>query len=309
MLQMIHDLIDVGISDEKKKKIYVLIARIHLLSLILKWYVQKTNPVWFLSFMKCGRTWLRLMIGKALQLHFDIHEYDVLKLVGSKKRFRGFPRIALSHEDSAHWKKPEELTESKEIYMFKKVIFLVRDPRDVVVSLYFEKSKRLKSYIDGEKLEHSDLAERIKPYEDNLHNFLYEPVGSFETILNYYNIWEKNRHIPESFLLVRYEDIHQNPQRELRRILDFIEMSAVTDEVIDKAVKFASFDHIHAMEKEDKFKRVTLKSANKADPMSMKTRKGKVGGFIDYFTPADIEYMNSKIKSTLSDYYGYNMHI
>ena len=174
-----------------------------------------------------------------------------------------------------------------------------------MISIYFEKNKRLKAYIDGERQEHHEFAERIRPFEGDLHNYLYEPVGSFDTILKYYNIWAKNRHIPGDFLLVRYEDIHENPERELRRVLAFVGTDGVNDEVITEAIKFAAFDSMKKMEKNDKFIGTTLRPADKRDAESMKTRKGKVGGFVNYFSNDEIEYMNSKMRNSLSDYYGY----
>lgn len=292
-------------SEEKKRRIYVFVGKIPILRLILKRYIQMNNPVWVVSFMKCGRTWLRVMLGKALQLNSGIQEPDILRLADSKEKCPDLPLISFIHEDAAHWKKPEELTTSEDHYRFKKVIFLVRDPRDVVVSLYFEKNKRLRSYINGEKLEHSAFAGRIKPYEGDLHTFLYERVGSFDTILKYYNIWENNRHIPEQFLLVRYEDMHQNPQKELRRVLNFLGMRSVSDEVIATAVKFASFNSMHSMEEDDEFDANRLRPGNKKDSESYKTRKGKIGGFVDYLNDKDIRWLNRKIRDTLSDYYAY----
>ena len=70
---------------------------------------------------------------------------------------------------------------------------MVRDPRDVLVSSYFQKKKRRNKY-NGE-----------------LFDYVHEEVGSLESLLRFYNIWARNRHIPKDFLLVRYEDMHEDP--------------------------------------------------------------------------------------------------
>jgi hypothetical protein len=60
------------------------------------------------------------------------------------------------------------------------------------------------------------------------------------------------------------------------------------------------------MEKEGKFESSMLKPAELEDTESFKTRKGKVEGFFDYLTLEEIEVLNHKMRTDLSDYYGYN---
>ena len=307
MLKIVRNFITENISFKTKKRMYTFLSRVPLLRMMLKKYVQKNNPVYLVSFPKCGRTWLRVMLGKVLQIHFNLEDTaDILTVSGSKKKFPGFPGVLFVHDDSAHWKKPDELEKSKQYYKFRKVIFLVREPKDAAVSMYFEKNKRVSAYVDGEKLEHPDSVERIEPYNGSLSEYLYEPVGSIDTIISFYNIWADNRNVPEEFLLVRYEDIHENPKRELRRVLDFIGMKAISDNIIAEAVNFSSFDKMHSMEKKNKGKTVILRPVDKDDPESYKTRKGKVGGFIEYLNDEEIEYLNNNIKDNLTDYYRYD---
>lgn len=252
----------------------------------LEWYSEKSTDVFLISFPKCGRTWLRLMIGKAIQFHFNLPDINILELHQFEKSNPSIPRILATHDDYPDWKRPDELTELKANYKHAKVIFLVRDPRDVVVSMYFHKKKREDSY-DG-----------------RLSEFLREQVGSLDTIIRYYNIWAENRNIPKDFLLVRYEDIHKNPQKELRRVLDFLGLQTINDEVINEAVKHASFENMHKMEKEDTFNSFRLRPTNKKDEESYKTRKGKVGGYVDYLNKEEIKYLNQSIGDTLR-LYGY----
>ncbi|NEP21579.1 sulfotransferase domain-containing protein [Moorena sp. SIO3I6] len=264
---------------------------------------------YLISFPKCGRTWLRLMIGTALQQQFDLSHPDIkqkmLSLTPLAELHPNIPTILIDHDDNPQWNKPEELQTSKDRYKNVKVIFLVRDPRDVVVSAYFEQKKRVYLWADGFKQDKSlkKYLDRIKPYEGNLSEFIYEDVGSLKTLLRYYNIWKKNRHIPKDFLLVRYEDIHENPHQELRIVLDFLGVQ-YRDEVINEAVNYSSFEKMRNMEKTQKFD-LKLKPANLEDEESYKTRKGKVGGFAEYLNEKEIAYINHLINDTLSDFYGY----
>lgn len=283
LIKTIRRLVGSRLSPKSKKRILRLRRKLS----IKQWQAEKSADVVLVSFPKCGRTWLRLMVGRAIQQHFGLEEVNLLELEQWVERHPAIPKILVTHDDDPHYKKPAKLVESKAKYKNKKVIFLVRDPRDVVVSIYFQKKKREKTY-DGE-----------------LSDYLHEPVGSFDTLLRFYNIWAENRHVPKAFLLVRYEDIYANPQNELRRVLDFLGLQAISDGVIAEAVSYAFFDNMRRMEEEDEFDSGKLRPKDRSDKESYKTRKGEVGGFAEYLNANQIEYLNRKINETLSDFYGY----
>ena len=274
--------------------------------------VDPTVDTYIISFPKCGRTWLKLMIGRAIVGHLDISNTNLLDtLLDSKfplaKLDPSLPKIQFTHDDDPHWKKPNELMKTKRPYQNTKVIFLVRDPRDLVVSTYFEQKKRVQFWINSlkETPHLQDYQERLKPYEGDLSAYLNEEVGSIDTILNFYNIWAENKDVPREFLLTRYEDIHKNPHGELCRILEFLGIVNIKDEVLDEAVKYASFDNMRQMEEAEMANSYSLKATDKNDPESYKTRKGTVGGFVEYLSAEEIQAINRKINETLADFYGY----
>ena len=205
MMRFFQRLIFNTFSPELKKFLHARLERIPATQLLLDWYHSRTLPVYLISFPKTGRTWLSLMIGEVFELYFGLENTNILDLESLAKRKLGIPRIILTHDDAPHWKRPDELEESKNSYSHNKVIFLVRDPRDVIISLYFEKKKRLFSYLGREKRLYEAYFEdeRIRPYQHNLSNYLSEEEGSFDTLLKYYNIFAKNRHVPRKFLLVK----------------------------------------------------------------------------------------------------------
>ena len=261
-----------------------------------------------ISFPKCGRTWLRLMIGSVLQEQFDLAENNLLESSKLQSLPADIPKIFVTHSDEPFWKKPEELTNSKAEYQNKKVILLVRNPKDVVVSSYFEKKKRIGFYdLEGYKSNKhmKNIIERVKPYDGNISDYVYESVGSLETIIRFYNIWAENHHTPQNFLLVRYEDLVENTVQELKKVLKFIGLQSVSDETIAKVVELASLKNMKAMEKTNSFKSSRLKPGDPSDPESYKVRKGKVGGFVDYLDPKEIEYCDRAIANKLSPIYGY----
>jgi hypothetical protein len=240
---------------------------------------------YLISFPKCGRTWLRLMIGRAIDAHYRVGSDNLLDLWALASHNPTIPKIVVTHEDDSVSKLPRELNRDKSRFATKRVVFLVRDPRDVVISHYFQ------------------LARREQRYRGGLEDFLHEPRGSLDSLIEYYNVWAESRDVPAGFLEVRYEDLVRDTQGELGRVLDFLGLEEIPEATIGEAVSFASFDRMRKMEIEDAFGSPRLRSPESTDPEALKTRRGKVHGFRDYLEPKDIDFLNRRIAERLSPSY------
>ena len=150
---------------------------------------------------------------------------------------------------------------------------MIRDPRDVVISSFFHKKYRY-NFLPEDK---SRLA--YASYDGEIVQFIREPIGSLKTLIEYYNIWDKNRHIPLDFMLLRYEDISSDPISALRLTLDFLGLNFINDDVVAEAVNYASFENMRKMEKNNVFNSPIMKVNNPSDYKTYKTRQGKVGGY------------------------------
>ncbi len=268
----------------------------------MRWYAHRKTDYYLISYPKCGRTWLRLMMGYAVASYFDLQpNEEILFLQWNSRTYPYLPRIKVIHDDRPMLKRPDELETSKNRFKDKSVIFLVRDPRDVIVSSYFEYKHRRALF--GDNPNENDNSRFI----GELFEFINQDCGGFDTILAFYNIWAENRDKPKNFLLIRYEDIFKNPEEELRRTLYFIGLNDITDDAIKAAVNFASFDNMRRMEKESRFNTAILNPADSSELDTYKTRKGKAGGHKDYLTEKEIETLNQKMRENLSDFYGYNL--
>jgi hypothetical protein len=267
---------------------------------LLRWYAHQNTDVYLISYPKCGRTWLRLMIGRAMQRHFSLPEDENILLLNSRRRFHPqSPRITVVHDDRPMLKTPQELETDKTRFRSKKVIFLARDPRDVIVSSYFEAMHR--SQVIGD----NPYEKRTAGFSGSLPEFIDRHVGGFDTLIRYYQIWYANREIPRDFLLIRYEEMKANPEIELQRTLDFLGLMNVDHDTITEAVAFASFENMQRMELEGRFQSAMLRPAKAVNGETYKTRKGKIGNYINYLTPLEIEILNQKMQA-LPGFYGYN---
>jgi hypothetical protein len=228
-----------------------------------------------------------MLLSRALEAHYGAPEVDYLGGAFLGGNVPGAPRVRVTHDDDPHWKTPRGLDRRKRRYRGKRVVFLVRDPRDVVVSMYFERSRRERAY-DG-----------------SLSSFLHERRGSLDTILAYYNVWARSRAIPSEFLVVRYEDLRRDTERELARLLAFLGVSGVSEATLRDAAAFASFESMRKMESSGSLDSGRLRPRDATDPESFKTRRGKVGGFVDYLTPEEIADVERRIRSGLDPSFGY----
>ncbi len=251
---------------------------------LVAWWAHHRTGVYMLSYPKCGRTWLRLMLGKALVDDLGLAT-DPMELGRLHRHTRAVPRIRITHDDQPQLKTRDEVERDKRHYRGKKVIFLVRDPRDTLISYYFQASKRRDRFTGT-------------PSE-----FLRHPVGALDTIIAYYNAWADARTVPREFLLIRYEDLHRDPLAELTRALEVVGR-VPPRHVLETAIEYSRFDNMRKLEAAAALgAHDRLKPGDAGDIESYKTRKGKVGGYREYLSAEDIAWMNDRIATQLSPFY------
>ena len=253
------------------------------------------------SYHKSGRTWLRILLSKLLCKHFNIKDKKNKDLYFWLKKLYKYnnnvPKI-LVKTDYAHdrilsgWDcYPEEMDTSKNQYKDKKIIFLVRNPKSLIVSGYFHKTKRESSK---------------KVFEGTLSEYVKTRKGGIDCIINFYNIWINQKHIFKDFLLVRYEDLSSDPNHELKKIIKFLNIDNVSEKHIGRSIEFASFKNMLKMEKTNYFKTESVKPINRDDRESYKVRQGKVDGYLDYLSEEEVAYLDKKINEKLDPLFGYN---
>lgn len=258
----------------------------------LDFYYHQKAKYYILSYPKCGRTWLRFMLGYIFASHFQINrsirrnllELDTLSSYNNK-----IPMIRIIHDDNAHLKSPNELKISKFEFRNKKVILLVRDPRDVLVSYYYHKKFRERSYFK------------------DISSFTREETGSIETIIKYYSIWMMNYNVPKDLLIVRYEDLHHQPEIELRKILDFFRIKSIDDKLVNRAVRYTKLENMRKIEMQQNVLSFRLSPTNPYNEHSYKTREGKIGGYKNHLSMDDIKFLESKISINVMKFYHYQI--
>lgn len=250
-----------------------------------------------LSFPKTGRTWVRVMLGKLLAEHYG-HAELAEGLLGARAsggqatpHVAGVPRIVVRHDGDPQTCTPQEICPHRREFSGCRVMLLIRDPRDAVVSNYFQVTRR----------QHL--------FEGDISTFLRWPRGSLDAMLRYYNVWAAERATPANFMLLRYEDLHRDSASELRRIAKFIGLGNVADDAIARAVEHGSFGAMKRREATRGDFGTGLAPGQASDAESFKTRKGKVGGYAEYLSPEDVEWLDERVAGGLDPWYGYGKRI
>ena len=100
--------------------------------------------------------------------------------------------------------------------------------------------------------------------------------------------------------LLRYEDLRAEPHRELRKLLDFMQVEA-TDEHVDAAVEYSSYENMKKMEQKKTFwlSGGRMVPKDRANPNTYKVRRAKVGGYRDYFDDEQVAAIDALVNERL----------
>jgi hypothetical protein len=244
-------------------------------------YALRLSDVVVVSFPKAGRTWLRMLMGQAIARHFAMMDRpveDILSVTPLGRDRKDVPRVLFTHDGNPQGSTPEEIRgRSRAAYRHTRVIFLVRDPRDVIVSLYFQRSRRVG-------------LQNQTPVDEPIASFVRQRRGGLESVVEFYRVWLEQRSRAQEFLLIRYEDLHRDPHAELRRVMEFIGVADVATETLGAAVAESRFDSMRKLEASGAIAAEALTPGAAGDVDSYKTRRGEVGGYRDYLTELDQEW-------------------
>jgi len=249
------------------------------------------------SFPKCGRTWLRLILGTYLNDYYKLglSKDECLELKKFNEYHPNLPSIIVKHDGHPQNKIPAELERDKS-HLPSPTILLVRHPGDVIVSWYFAVTKRHPKIVEGQP----KLAAETIPYEGTLSDFLREERGSLATYIEYLNIWGENL---DRALVIKYEDMVKCAYTEVFRANRTLKIP-LNHDILTRAINKCRFDRMQKMETDRTFSADRMRVVDKDDIDTYKVRRGKVNGYFDYLSKDDVEYLQEEIRK-LNPIYGY----
>ncbi len=254
---------------------------------------------------KCGGTWLRVMLFRLYQQLYGLDSRRVFKTDELHRLNPDLPRFLVSNGRYSYegvvgraFEAPGEDLDLRE----KPLVFFARHPCDIVVSWHIQFARRTTGY-KRELINHW-LRAPVAHEEISLWDFANHEQMGVPGLIDYLNTWAENLQQSKQSLLVRYEDLRAEPHATLGGIGRFLGENP-GDDVIDEAVRFASFENLRALEESKYFHNDGLRIRDPKDPDLFKVRRGKVGGYRDHFSPEQAEQLEDLVNSRLSPIFRY----
>ena len=234
--------------------------------------------IWLASYPKSGNTWLRSFIASLL---FNESDNLSLKSLSNIPQFpvrSHFNNFVNNHEIddlnkvSSYWIKSQQIINLDKKVKFLKthhalckingstftnyenslgVIYIVRDPRNVISSIKYHFSKD--NYIEAKNFlfnENKLIGKKFDETSKNKNRDMFTLIASWKT---HYNSW---KNFKKNYLLIKYENLVSNPYEEFTKISEYLAKLInikIQEDKILKAVENNNFENLKKIENRDGF--------------------------------------------------------
>jgi hypothetical protein len=212
------------------------------------------DDVWIVSYPKSGNTWTRFLIANLIAGGKTVDWSNIERWV---------PDIYLNRDPQLLALPRPRYFKSHEAYQpnYRRVVFIVRDPRDVAVSYHHFLRKAKALPVDA-------------PIDDFMEKFMggkIDPYGSWGENVG---SWLGARRGSDNFVVVRYEDLLDNTEAELARMAEMLGLT-VGAELLRHAVENSHADRMRQLEQEQRGTHKFLRSSRSDIPFVRVAKSGQ----------------------------------
>ncbi len=258
-----------------------------------------------LAYPKCGNTWLRLMMFKAQCEEHGASDEGYLS--DYHVSLGGLPNVMWSHGTKHRRDLVGNRNVDPNLRRRRRTLFLIRDPRDALVSCYYHEVYRNGPEVYSpeewsEMFAGASIEDRCPPIEA----YARSNTRGIDYLIHFYNHWVGIQQEFKAFQIVRYEDLRADPVLTLSAAMSFL-MLPVSPAAALAAVEYSSFDNMRQLELANTMPQADLSGpAEATDSRGFKVRKGVVGGYVDELDEGLVEYVDRAVEERLNPVFGYS---
>jgi len=182
------------------------------------------DDTFLVSYPRSGNTWLRFLLGELIsgqEIDFNNMENFIPDIYFSSKA--GINRIIRPRYIKSH--EPYDAR-------YPKVVYLIRDPRDVAISYYYW-LKKFRCFDTS--------------FSKFVENFIHNRTP-YKGWSNHINTWYQHRmNVPNGVIFIRYEELLSKPLFTLQKILSFLRIS-IGPSVIESVISHNTFNQMQEKE-------------------------------------------------------------
>jgi hypothetical protein len=186
------------------------------------------DDIFLTSYPRSGNTWTRFLVGNLVHPDQPVNFVNLEQLVPDM--------YVHSDREMRHLPKPR-IIKSHECFdpRYKRIVYIVRDPRDVAVSNYYWELKK-GSFPDG-----FPMQEFIPRWMESLY---WPRLGCWG---DHVTSWLSTRREYQGFVLIRYEDLKCNAEVELSKVARLLAINP-TPARLRRAVDLSSSERMRQLE-------------------------------------------------------------
>lgn len=234
------------------------------------------DDVFLVSYPRSGNTWTRFLLGNL------ISESDPVTFSNIESRV---PEIYFNPDRELRALARPRMLKSHECFQpqYPHVIYIVRDPRDVVISFYHHNVKA-RNIPDDYPM--TSFVPRFIPGEFD------RKFGSWrDNVLS----WISVRGESPNFMMLRYEEMKRDTAGALLQVVDFLKRCSFrkidsSSKALKRAIELSSPERMRALEKQEAARWVLTKSTRGDKPF---VRTAKAGGWKSELAPESVDMIES----------------
>jgi hypothetical protein len=234
------------------------------------------DDIFLVSYPRSGNTWARFLLGNL------INQDNPVTFSNIESRI---PEIYFNRDRVLQQLPRPRMLKSHECFQphYPRVIYIVRDPRDVVVSFYHHNVKArnipddypMASFVP--RFIAAEFDRRFGSWRDNVMS------------------WAAVREGNPGFLMLRYEDLKRDTASALANVVAFLNRCSFRKidsnlEALQRTIELSSPEKMRALEKEEAGRWVLTKGTRSDKPF---VRSATSGGWKSQLAPESVEALES----------------